>query len=160
MLDMTIHDVLKRAANINDFPKVRVNHRVKRANTDIGQIVEIKQTGVGVRFEGLNYNVWFWAESKEDKRSRYMHQLTFVNSINTVELIEQFKSLPNDTERWAWVVGNKDILPTVQLDNDNTAFWIPTGDDEGELLLFEHYIGKSYGIICLLDAVGVASESV
>lgn len=71
---MTFPELLQASAN--GMPKV------KDASGKIGQVVVIKQnraySGCAVEFPGVPYDVWFHAEWKEDKRSRYMQELEII----------------------------------------------------------------------------------
>ena len=76
---MNVLDVIKKAAEIGGFPKVKVDVKMKHATSDVGVINEIKPKGIGVKFPGQDWNAWFWAEDQNDKRTKCMNQLTFVD---------------------------------------------------------------------------------
>jgi len=76
---MTIEDVFKKCAEIERFPLVSIEEKVRHAESNIGQITQIKSSGIAVRFEGMTWDSWFWRETQDDKRSKYMSQLSFVD---------------------------------------------------------------------------------
>ena len=63
---------------IKVFPRVRVQAPVRAGVSQDGTITVIKPSGVAVRFDGMGYDVWFWAETQDDRRSRYMSQLEII----------------------------------------------------------------------------------
>ena len=84
-----------------------------------------------------------------------------MNEIELIEeLIEDFKALTNDADRWGWVVDIKDngtVQMRLFLDNDTTFIEFPTHED-AEILRFDWYIGNSEGICNLLDALSINYE--
>ena len=75
---MTIQEVLKAAAEEGIFPQVEIDKPVKHAKSNKGKVTTIRPTGVTVRFEGLGWDTWLWAEQKEDSRSRYVSELKLI----------------------------------------------------------------------------------
>lgn len=81
---MTIEELLKACAK-GEMPKVQLGETPQYAESNIGQVVVIKNgtkvfnhSGCGVKFPGLGYDLWFNAESGTDKRKRYMKDLKLV----------------------------------------------------------------------------------
>lgn len=72
---MTIIDVLKAAAEKEKFPEVESKSLIRHAKSRKGVVTVIKSSGIAVRFEGMNYDKWFWEKESDDKRSKYMSQL-------------------------------------------------------------------------------------
>jgi hypothetical protein len=70
--------------------------------------------------------------------------------------INAFNSLPNDIEKWKYVIENQDDKTIVLLDNDNTLIT----NEAGDIGRFSQYIGNSCGIGALLVAVGISAENV
>lgn len=66
------------------FPKVEFTGLppLKFVSSNIGQVTSIrligKHIGVGVQFEGVNYDHWFHDSDETDKRSRYLRDLKLV----------------------------------------------------------------------------------
>lgn len=78
-------------------------------------------------------------------------------------MVAEFKSLPNDVERWKWVVKNKDGGIVIVCDNDQTFLSFDhEPDDDSDYITseFDNYIGWSAGIFDLLKAVGIDAEGV
>lgn len=84
-----------------------------------------------------------------------------MNEIELIEeLIEDFKALANDTDKWEWFIDIKDngtVQMRLFLDNDTTYIEFPTHED-AEMLKFDGYIGSGEGICNLLDALSVNYE--
>ena len=76
------------------------------------------------------------------------------------KLIEDFNKLENDKARWGLVLANKSKL-RLSLDNDDTMVIDDnaTEDDENNYGSFDNYVGWSYGVITLLNAIGLDADS-
>ena len=80
---MTIQDVFTRCVELGDFPEVVSMAPIKGASSRRGKVTVIKDNGtykgIAVRFEGMNYDKWFWDDMySSDQRTLYMRQLRFV----------------------------------------------------------------------------------
>lgn len=73
------------------------------------------------------------------------------------ELLDEFKQLQTDEEKWRWVIDHQSDDIVVYCDNDAT--WIIDTDfeDYGD---FDNCIGWQDGVFKLLDAVGINAEAV
>jgi hypothetical protein len=84
----------------------------------------------------------------------------------TEELMNEFKLLNNDLDRWKWIIENKNEqnLPPVMLDNDCTdiGFYYMNDNDKeiGKNFYFDNYIGYDKGLFTLLKAIGIKAEGV
>jgi len=80
------------------------------------------------------------------------------------KLYKEFESLETDVQKWKWIIDNQNKGITIYCDNDDTFACFDEEDEENEynriILEFDHYIGWSYGVFNLLDAVGIKSECV
>ena len=65
---MTLKDLLKICGEKGSLPTV-TNGKQE------GVVTVIKPTGCAVRFDGMKWDTWHWAETKDDKRSKYMKDL-------------------------------------------------------------------------------------
>ena len=76
------------------------------------------------------------------------------------ELAEQFKALPNDVEKWKWILERKDTVH-IECDNDWTGAYFDGDESEDPITLeFDGYVGWSGGIFSLFEAVGINASSV
>lgn len=86
------------------------------------------------------------------------------------KIIEEFKALPNDVEKWKWLIGKQGLGLKVVCDNDQTSLVDEVARDKAddECLDYEDlniyadfngYIGWSSGVFSLLDAIGIDAES-
>ena len=73
------------------------------------------------------------------------------------ELLNEFKELKTDEERWRWVIDHQSDDIVVYCDNDATYITI---DGEEGYESFDYYIGWAEGVFKLLDAVGINVEAV
>ena len=73
------------------------------------------------------------------------------------KLREEFAQLEDDSDRWKWVIRNKDKDFIVMLDNDYTFILF---EGEFKSFDFDHYVGWSEGVFDLLDALGVNAQAV
>lgn len=72
-----------------------------------------------------------------------------------LNLLDDFKRLKNDKERWEFVIENKEHI-MVNLDNDDTFITIIGYEDLEDCYAdFDFYIGENDGVANLLDAIGV-----
>lgn len=83
---MRISDVLK-ASSTGELPVVyliELKPALEKIKSKKGQVTVIKNSegfrGIAVRFEGLNYDTWFYEEDGKDKRKNYMANLTLENN--------------------------------------------------------------------------------
>ena len=76
------------------------------------------------------------------------------------KLIEEFDSLENDKARWGFVLAHKGKLRLL-LDNDQTMVIDDSADDEdnNNVSNFVNYVGRSVGVIDLLHAIGIDTDS-
>ena len=65
---------------------------------------------------------------------------------------DEFKKLNLDSERWQWLLDNPEVDYQVYLDNDDTFV---TFDGHDDVISFDEYIGRSYGVVTLLDVLGI-----
>ena len=76
------------------------------------------------------------------------------------EIYDTFKNLPNDLERWTFILENQNKGITVFCDNDITSV-VLEDDVEGDYnMKFTDYIGNSKGVFDLLTVVGIKVEGV
>ncbi len=75
----TLKGLLQCCSN-GELPTVRYNNTrpifKDGAKSIIGKVVAIKPFGCAVEFEGLGYSTWFHSKWQDDKRSRYMADLS------------------------------------------------------------------------------------
>ncbi len=74
------------------------------------------------------------------------------------KLVQEFKALKTDKERWQWISANQDKGITVWLDNDDTFAQLDNFPDD--TLEFNGYVGDSAGVFSLLEAMGIKAENV
>lgn len=79
---MSIKDILSKfyLCEKNLSVNVFVWDTIKHAASNKGVVSNIRLIGirgVGVRFEGIDYDTWFYENSGTDRRSRYMDELSF-----------------------------------------------------------------------------------
>ena len=67
-------------------------------------------------------------------------------------MIKSFKENKTDSEKWDWLLKNKNSSLIVNLDNDET-FVVDRGT--GEFADFSHSIGQSPGVQILLETLGL-----
>ncbi len=86
---MTFEELLQHAGATGALPKVSIDVKLSYASSKKGVVTNIKDEtsiknhtyaykGCAVRFEGMAYDVWFYAEEGTDKRKHYMSQLTLL----------------------------------------------------------------------------------
>ena len=73
------------------------------------------------------------------------------------ELLDEFKQLQTDEEKWRWVIAHQSDDIVVYCDNDAT--WIIDTDFE-DYADFDNCIGWQDGVFKLLDIVGIKAEAV
>jgi hypothetical protein len=71
-------------------------------------------------------------------------------------LIEEFKSLKNDEERWTWLAANQGKGLLVMCDNDITML---SDENDNTYTSFDEYIGYSEGVFSLLKSIGIDAQS-
>lgn len=75
---MTFKELLTKSAELGEFP------RVFYPEHGPGTITVLKNNrsykGCGVQFDSLNYDKWFWDSDEADKRTKYMRDLTFLET--------------------------------------------------------------------------------
>ncbi len=78
---MKFEEILK-ACSSGKLPKVLSSCPIKYAQSAKGTVTTIKangkHSGVGVTFEGLDYELWFHDSDDTDKRTRYLRDLTLI----------------------------------------------------------------------------------
>ncbi len=85
---MTYEELLK-ACSTGALPRVSIGTMVAHATSKKGVVTSVKDTttvknlsitykGCSVRFDGMAYDTWFYAESEKDKRKHYMSELTLL----------------------------------------------------------------------------------
>ena len=80
--------------------------------------------------------------------------------MNYQELAIEFQALPNDVERWGWIIAHRDMLH-VACDNDWTGAYFDGDDNEDPYCLtFDGYVGCNRGVLNLLKAIGINASSV
>jgi len=67
---------------------------------------------------------------------------------------EKFNIL-SDKEQWAWVLENKGLIQSIELDNDETYINL-----EDNYLAMKSYIGNSGGAEILLELLGFTTQGV
>ena len=75
---MTLQELLKACGDQQDFPRVSIQTPVRHSKSTTGVVTQIKPSGCAVRFGCLSYDSWFWADPGDDKRSKYMSELTLI----------------------------------------------------------------------------------
>lgn len=79
---MTFDEILKSCSS-GKLPRVTTNIEVPYTSHVTGTITTIKQNsrhcGVGVTFDGLAYEVWHHDSKDNDKRSRYIRNLSLLD---------------------------------------------------------------------------------
>ncbi len=79
MKKTNFEDILKACLS-GKMPRVQSSEPIKFTNETKGTVTTIKANakhcGVGVTFDGLNYELWFTESDDTDKRTRYIRQLT------------------------------------------------------------------------------------
>lgn len=78
---MDLKEVLKKCGELEDFPIVKIQRKLKHFPFQIGQIKQINNNGFSVDFGG-EWNKWFWFEKRDDKRSTYTDELEFHDDSN------------------------------------------------------------------------------
>ena len=74
------------------------------------------------------------------------------------KMIEEFKDLPSDEEKWHWVHKHAQEV-TIILDNDETYLTHDSDmDNELDTGKFSESIGNSPGIPALLESMNIHSE--
>lgn len=68
---MDLKELFIKAAEIGEFPKVRIDKPVRHSELTEGTVTQIRPTGIAVRFPDMNYDSWFWFDKQDDKRSKY-----------------------------------------------------------------------------------------
>lgn len=76
---MTIEGLLQACGEQRDFSQVRIQTPVRNSKSTIGVVTQIKPSGCAVRFDDMSYDSWFWAIKGNDKRSKYMSELSIIN---------------------------------------------------------------------------------
>lgn len=76
------------------------------------------------------------------------------------KIIDDFKVLKNDKDKWAFVLANKSKI-RLELDNDDTIVVDDNAsdDDEDNCASFAYYVGWSEGVITLLQSLGLDADS-
>ncbi len=79
--NLTFTDILKACGN-GQLPKVYTTNPKNNDQLIFGTVTTIKHNGkhfgVGVTFDGLNYESWFYESDDDDKRSRYIRDLKII----------------------------------------------------------------------------------
>lgn len=75
---MDLKDVFKKAAEIGDFPTVEISTPIRNHPNMKGKIKQIRPDGVAVNL-GASWDKWFHLKDGDDKRSKYMSELKFVD---------------------------------------------------------------------------------
>lgn len=76
---MNIQEIIT-AAKENQQVSVFVDEQIPYTSSRKGVVTNIRLSGckgIGVRFEGVDYDVWFHEKKDSDKRRRYMDSLSF-----------------------------------------------------------------------------------
>lgn len=73
------------------------------------------------------------------------------------KLLDEFKQLQTDEEKWKWVIAHQSDGIIVHCDNDMTYITI---DGEEGYEQFDYYIGWAEGVFKLLDVAGINAEAV
>ena len=80
------------------------------------------------------------------------------------QILNEFQACEGDTERWAYLLANKDEenMPCLMLDNDDTFMPFDTDldNDGSSYVQFAMYIGWSDGVQELLTAIGIKHSAV
>ena len=80
------------------------------------------------------------------------------------ELLQEFDALPNDVEKWRWIIKNHSKGIVIMLDNDDTYGIIENIDDDDEdaslRFQFDDFVGDDGGIFKLFRALGIRCEGV
>ena len=77
--------------------------------------------------------------------------------MKSIILSHYFNKLPDDAHRWKFVKDNQDKNIMVHLDNDDTFITIEGENGFGS---FDEYIGNSYGVVILLEFLGIQCDLV
>ena len=73
------------------------------------------------------------------------------------ELLQEFDALPNDVEKWRWIIKNHSKGIVIMLDNDD-IYGVMGGTDLR--FQFEDFLGDDYGLFKLFLALGIRAEGV
>lgn len=79
---MTYKQILE-ACYGGELPRVRRTTPLKYSKNEEGVITTIKDFGVAVRFDGMEWDTWYCKEHRNDKRSRYISELELVSPNQT-----------------------------------------------------------------------------
>lgn len=71
-------------------------------------------------------------------------------------LMNDFNSQKSDTERWRWLIDNKDNGVTVVCDNGCTYITIEGMEEKS---IFASCVGSSNGLLSLLEAIGIKATT-
>lgn len=79
----TYNDILQHCSK-GFFPSVKIDVTLRHCTSNFGKVVVIKDEpdgfkGCAVRFEGMNWNTWFYANNGSDKRKHYISELTIIS---------------------------------------------------------------------------------
>lgn len=75
---MKVQEVINKSAQLNAFPMLISKEHIKYADSNTGTVTVIKPLGIAVRFEGMNYDIWFWEKESNDEKVKSMSQLEFI----------------------------------------------------------------------------------
>lgn len=73
-----------------------------------------------------------------------------------MKLVQEFKKLKNDKNRWKWIIKNKDKIELF-LDNDMLCAMVIGSED---VLYFDGFIGWEECVLDLLSVLGIKAETV
>jgi len=71
--NMTLSELYKKCAAIDDMPEVAIDEPLQFSNQTIGKVVSIYKAGIHVKFSDLDVPVWFW--NLEGGKKNLMNQL-------------------------------------------------------------------------------------